>query len=192
MLISAIILAAGESKRMGRPKQLLVFQGRTLIERAADTVVASKVHETIVVLGHQAEAVKAVLKDKPVRIILNPDYRQGMSTSLKAGLSQVAPDARAVLIMLGDQPGLTPETINQLIEAFEEGKGGIIVPVYNGRRGNPVLLDLKYIAEIMALTGDVGARQILAAHTEDVYEIQSDSESISIDIDTEQDYKKLR
>lgn len=190
-MVSAVILAAGQSKRMGRPKQLLVYKGKTLIEWAVDTVLSSCVGETIVVVGHEAESIKAVLKDKPVKLVFNPDYRQGMSTSLKAGVSSVSSRAMGILIMLGDQPGLTPGIINELIAAFEAGKGGIIVPVHHGRRGNPVLLDIKYKRDLMSLTGDVGARQILAAHPADVCEVKERSAGILQDVDTEEEFRCL-
>lgn len=189
--VSAIILAAGQSKRLGRTKQLLVYQGKTLIEWAVDTVLASSVGETIVVIGHEAESIKAVLKDKPVKLVFNPDYARGMSTSLKAGIGKVSSEAHGVLIMLGDQPGLTPVIINELIAAFEAGKGGIIVPVYQGRRGNPVLLGVKYKPELMALSGDVGARQVLAAHPEDVHEVEVACDGILQDVDTEEEFRRL-
>ncbi|MBI4330510.1 MAG: molybdenum cofactor cytidylyltransferase [Chloroflexi bacterium] len=189
-MISAIILAAGESKRMGRLKQLLPLEGKTLIERTVDTVLASAVDETIVVLGHQAEAIEPLLKDRPVKMVLNRRYREGMSASLKAGLESVSSSSEAVLMVLADQPGLTADIIDRLLAAYRQKKGGVITPVYRGRRGNPVLIDIKYRPELMKLTGDVGARQLVAAHPEDVYEVEAGSDAILQDIDTEEDLQR--
>lgn len=189
-MISAIILAAGESKRMGKPKQLLAYKSKTLIERAVDTVLASEVDETVVVIGHQAEAIKSLLKKRPVKLVFNERYREGMSASLRTGIENVSPGAEAVLIMLGDLPGLTPDVVNHLITSFHQRKGGIIVPAHLGRRGNPVLFDIKYKPELMSLKGDVGAKQLLASHPADVHEVEVDSDSILTDIDTEEDLKR--
>ncbi len=189
-MISAIILAAGQSKRMGRTKQLLRFEDKTLVGHVVDNVLASRVAETIVVIGHEASAVQAVLKNSPVKLVLNENYREGMSTSIRAAMEQVSPAAQGVLIVLGDQPGVTGEVIDHVISSFNEGKGSIIVPVYKGRRGNPVLFDIKYRSELMKLSGDVGAREVMAAHPDSVYEAKAGSEGILEDIDTEQDYKR--
>lgn len=189
-MISAIVLAAGESKRMGSTKQLLRFGDKTLVEHVVDNVLASNVGETIVVIGCQASSVGAVLKNRPVKLVLNENYREGMSTSIRAAMEQGSSAAQGVLIVLGDQPGVTADVIDKLVSSFEGGKGRIIVPVYKGRRGNPVLFDIKYKAELMKLSGDVGAREVVAAHPGDVCELDVGSEGILEDIDTEQDYKR--
>lgn len=189
-MISAIVLAAGQSKRMGKTKQLLTLGNKTLIEHVVDNVLASRVAETVVVIGHDANAIKGVLKNRPVKLALNQNYLEGMGTSVRAAMDQVSPAAQGVLIVLGDQPGITGGVIDQVVSNFSEGKGSIIVPVHKGRRGNPVLFDIKYKSELIKLSGDVGAREVVIAHPDDVYEVDVGSEGILEDIDTEQDYKR--
>jgi molybdenum cofactor cytidylyltransferase len=192
-MLSAIILAAGESKRMGKPKQLMPLGKSTLLEQAIDNLLNSSVDETIVVLGHKAEAITKKIASKPVKIVINPDYQQGMSTSIVAGLIMVDPRSRAVMLALGDQPLVTSHTINQLIEAFIKQNKGIAVPTYRGRRGHPIIFDIKYKAELFKLKGDIGGREIIQNHPKDVFMVAVDSESVISDIDTQEDYQsKLR
>ena len=188
-MLSAIILAAGESKRMGKPKQLLPLGKSTLLEQAIDNLLNSSVDETIVVLGHKAEEITEKIANKPVKVVINPDYQQGMSTSIVAGLIMVDPRSQAVMLALGDQPLVTSRTINQLIEAFSKNKKGIAVPTYRGRRGHPIIFDIKYKAELFKLKGDIGGREIIQNHPKDVFMVAVDSESVISDIDTQEDYK---
>jgi molybdenum cofactor cytidylyltransferase len=188
-MLSAIILAAGESKRMGKPKQLLPLGKSTLLEQAIDNLLNSSVDETIVVLGHKAEEITEKIANKPVKVVINPDYQQGMSTSIVAGLIMVDPRSQAVMLALGDQPLVTSRTINQLIEAFNKNRKGIAVPTYRGRRGHPIIFDIKYKAELFKLKGDIGGREIIQNHPKDVFMVAVDSESVVSDIDTQGDYK---
>lgn len=188
-MLSAIILAAGESKRMGKPKQLMPLGKSTLLEQAIDNLLNSSVDETIVVLGHKAEEITKKIANKPVKIVINPDYQQGMSTSIVAGLIMVAPRSQAVMLALGDQPLVTSQTINHLIEAFNKNRKGIAVPTYRGRRGHPIIFDIKYKAELFKLKGDIGGREIIQNHPKDVFMVAVDSESVISDIDTQEDYK---
>jgi molybdenum cofactor cytidylyltransferase len=188
-MLSAILLAAGESKRMGKTKQLMPLGRSTLLERAIDNLLASSVDETIVVLGHKAEEIAKTISERPVKIVLNPDYSQGMSTSIIAGLMLVDPRSQAVMLAMGDQPLVASGTINQLIEAFSKNKKGIAVPSYRGRRGHPIIFDIKYKAELLMLKGDIGGREIIRNHPEDVLMVAIDSESVISDIDTQEDYQ---
>ena len=188
-MLSAIILAAGESKRMGKPKQLLPLGKSTLLEQAIDNLLNSSVDETIVVLGHKAEEITEKIANKPVKVVINPDYQQGMSTSIVAGLIMVDPRSQAVMLALGDQPLVTSRTINQLIEAFNKNRKGIAVPTYRGRRGHPIIFDIKYKVELFKLKGDIGGREIIQNHPKDVFMVAVDSESVISDIDTQEDYK---
>jgi molybdenum cofactor cytidylyltransferase len=187
-MLSAIILAAGESKRMGKPKQLLPLGKSTLLEQAIDNLLNSSVDETIVVLGHKAEEITEKIANKPVKVVINPDYQQGMSTSIVAGLIMVDPRSQAVMLALGDQPLVTSRTINQLIEAFNKNRKGIAVPTYRGRRGHPIIFDIKYKAELFKLKGDIGGREIIQNHPKDVFMVAVDSESVVSDIDTQDEY----
>jgi molybdenum cofactor cytidylyltransferase len=188
-MLSVIILAAGESKRMGEAKQLMPLGKSTLLEQAIDNLLNSSVDETIVVLGHKAEEITRKIANKPVKVVINPDYQQGMSTSIVAGLIMVDPRSRAVMLALGDQPLVASHTINQLIEAFNKNRKGIAVPTYQGRRGHPIIFDIKYKSELFKLKGDIGGREIIQNHPKDVFMVAVDSESVVSDIDTKDDYQ---
>jgi molybdenum cofactor cytidylyltransferase len=189
-MISAIILAAGESKRMGEPKQLMPFGQSTILEKAIiNNLLSSAVNEIIVVLGYRAEEVLKTIATKPVKIAINPDYKQGMSTSIIAGLNLIARQAQAVMLALGDQPLVDSQTINRLIEEFYNHDKGIVVPTYHGKRGHPVIFAIKYKQKLLELKGDIGAREIIKDHPDDVLEVAVDSESVISDIDTINDYR---
>ena len=188
MKISAILLAAGESKRMGQSKQLMPFGETTILEQAVDNLINSTVSETIVVLGHRAEEVMNVITSKPVKIVINPDYQQGMSTSIIAGLDLVDSGTRAVMIALGDQPFVDSQTINSIIEAFVVSDKGIAIPVYQGRRGHPVIFAIRYKGELLRLKGDIGGREIIDQHPDDVLEVAVSCKGVCVDIDTVDSY----
>jgi len=188
-MLSAILLAAGESKRMGEPKQLMPLGKHTLLEQAIDNLLNSPVDETIVVVGHKAEEITRAIATKPVKIMFNPNYQQGMSTSIVAGLILVDPRSQAVILALGDQPLVESRTINQLIDAFNSHDKGIAVPTHRGKRGHPIIFNIKYKAELLELEGDIGGREIIKNHPDDVLEVAVDSTSVISDIDTQDDYK---
>ncbi len=197
-MISAILLAAGESKRMGRPKQMLTWQGKTLLQHVLENLIRSNIDEIILVLGHEAEAIqksRGGFQTRPyagIKIVINPDYPQGMASSLRQGLLAMDPGSEAFLVVLADQPGIGPEIINQIIDAFQRAdpRRGIARPVYRGLRGHPVLISVRYLQEALQLQGDVGARQILMNHPEDILEIEADQEGILKDIDTHEEYQR--
>lgn len=188
-MLSAILLAAGESKRMGEPKQLMPLGSSTLLGQAIDNLLNSSVDETIVVVGHKAEEITKAIATKPVKIMLNPNHRQGMSTSIIAGLILVDPKSQAVILALGDQPLVESQTINQLIDEFHNHDKGIAVPTYQGQRGHPIIFAIRYKPELMELEGDIGGREILQRHPEDVLEVTVDSASVITDINTQADYQ---
>jgi molybdenum cofactor cytidylyltransferase len=190
-MISAILLAAGESNRMGQPKQLMPFGQSTILEGTIDNLLNSAVSETVVVLGYREEEVQKTIAGKPVKIAINPDYQQGMSASIIAGLKQIDKRARAILIALGDQPFVNSQTINSLIEAFIANKRGIIIPVYQGRRGTPVIFAIRYKGELFNLKGDVGGREIIKRHPNDVLEVMVNCEGVLLDIDTMENYTPI-
>ena len=190
-MISAILLAAGESNRMGQPKQLMPFGQITIVERTIDNLLNSAVSETIVVLGYKDEEIRKTIAGKPIKIAINPDYQQGMSTSIIAGLKQVDKRARAVLIALGDQPFVNSQTITSLVEAFIANNRGILIPVYQGRRGNPVIFAIEYKGELLNLKGDVGGREIIKRHPDDVLEVAVNCEGVLLDIDTMENYTPI-
>ena len=189
-MISAILLAAGESKRMGELKQLMPFgQNTTIVEQAIDNLLSAAVSEVIVVVGYRAEEVIKSIVGKPVKIAINPNYRQGMSTSIIAGLNLVDSRAQAVMLTLGDQPLINSQTINRLIEEFHNHDRGIAIPTYQGRRGHPIIFAIKYKEKLLELKGDIGGRQIVKDHPDDILEVAVNAGGIITDIDTISDYQ---
>ncbi len=189
---AAIVLAAGRAQRMGAPKQLADIHGVPMVRHAVETVRSAEIETTIVVTGHVAERVGAALRGLPVTIIRNPDYADGLSTSLKAGLDALPPEIDAVLVALADMPLVSTDDINRLIESFDPAEGrSIIVPTHQGKRGNPVLWGAAYFAEMKTLTGDAGAKRLLADYAEAVAEVEL-GPGILTDIDTPADLAALK
>lgn len=186
--VSAIILAAGESKRMGMSKQLMPLGRDTLLGQTIDNFLSSKVSEIIVVVGHRAQEVIDAIGSRPVKVAINPSYQEGMSTSISTGLNLISDKVQGIMIALADQPFIGKQTIDRLIEAFSNSNKGIVIPVHKDRRGNPVIFNIQYKQELLALKGDVGGREIIAKHPEDIIEIIFDSDDIVNDIDTEDNY----
>ena len=189
LMISAILLAAGESKRMGKTKQLMPLGGKTIVEHSLDNLLASQVNEVVVVTGKQADIVAKTIANRPVKIVINPDYAQGMSTSLKKGLTSIGSNADAVMVVLADQPFIDNLLINRLIEEFQGHDKGIVVPVYKARRGHPIIFAIKYRNELLQLQGDAGAKTVLEQHPEDIREVTVASRHIHIDIDDREAYE---
>ncbi len=190
-MVSVILLAAVESRRMGKPKQLMPLGESTILAQAIDNLLNSEVSEVIVVLGHKADEMKKAIAHRPVKIGLNPMYHQGMSTSIATGLKLVNDNARAVMLALADQPFIDSKTTNKLIDAFFNHNKGIVLPAYQGRRGHPVIFAIKYKEELSGLKGDVGGKELVRQHPDDILEVAVDSKSINIDIDNLSDYQSL-
>jgi molybdenum cofactor cytidylyltransferase len=189
-MIAAVVLAAGESRRMGAPKLLLPYGGATIIETVLANVTASKVDATLVVLGSRRRSLREKIKRFPVSAAVNERFREGMLSSIQKGLASLPDGCRAALIVLGDQPSISPAVIDALIGAWTEGKKGLVVPVHGGRRGHPLLLDLKYQGEVARLSPERGLRALLEAHPEDVLEVEIQDAAVLSDIDTPADYRK--
>ena len=192
MNIAAIVLAAGRSSRMGPHNKLLeIFDGKKMIARVAETVIASGVAcPVIVVTGFEAELVADALHGLDVTIVNNPDFEHGLSTSLRAGLAALPPDCDGALILLGDMPQIESADIAALMAAAKD-REAICVPVKNGKVGNPILWGAAYFPEMMQLTGDAGAKQLLAKHSESIVEVPIASARIFTDIDTPSDLALL-
>jgi len=192
--ISALLLAAGMGERMGGVKQLLSLGGQRMIEAALENLQGSRVDEIIVVLGFAAEEIRPVVEGKErVKVVINPQFAEGMSTSIHEGLQAMNPRAQGILIALADQPFIPPEVIIKLIEGFAAGAKGIVLPVYQGKRGHPVILDRKkYEPELLDLHGDVGGREIVQKHPEDVLEVAVASKGVLMDIDAPEDYQGIQ
>jgi molybdenum cofactor cytidylyltransferase len=192
--VTAIVLAAGRSTRMGGPNKLLAeIGGKKLVRIAAEQALASKASQVIVVTGHQAELVEQALAGLNVKFIRNPDFAGGLSSSVKAGIAAVPENADGAIVCLGDMPLISAKLIDQLIETFAPDRGHLIaVPVSEGRRGNPVLWSRRFFKELMTLDGDVGARHLIAKHAEAVAEVPVDGQSAFLDIDTPQALEAAR
>ncbi|HZE55043.1 MAG TPA: molybdopterin-binding/glycosyltransferase family 2 protein [Bradyrhizobium sp.] len=192
--VAAIILAAGRSTRMGGPNKLLAeLGGKPLVRLVTEQARASKARDVIVVTGHQAELVEKALAGLDVKFVRNADFAQGLASSVKAGVAAIPDDADGVVICLGDMPMISAPLINHLIEAFAPDRGNLIaVPVSDNRRGNPVLWSRRFFNELMTLDGDIGARHLIAKHSEAVAEVQVEGFGAFLDIDTPQALEAAR
>lgn len=193
-MITAIVPAAGMSTRMGQNKLLLPFQGKPLISHAVDTLLASTVDEIIVVLGHDASKLREELAGKHVQLVENPGYREGLSTSVRAGMNVVFARAVGIMIYLADQPLLEPEEVNLLIRAFAEARKAnknIVVPVYRGQRGNPVILDVTYKEAILDVVGETGCRRVIKRNPDKVLVVEMETDHVIRDVDTMEEYERL-
>ena len=190
--IGAVILAAGMSSRMGETKQLIRLGENTLLEQVMEIVRSSRVDEIVLVLGHQAETIKKRVGITNLKVVINESYQQGMGTSLRTGLAALSSGTNAALIVLADQPFVRAETLDRLIDQYEQSGAQIAIPIYKGFRGNPVLLGRSVFPEVMALTGDIGCRAIFGNHVEGIVKVLVDDIGILLDLDTKGDVEKLR
>ena len=189
--ISGIILAAGLSTRMGEPKQLLPFGNSTIIETVIDNLLGSKLNEVIVVVGHEAEKIQAHIQHKPVKIVFNPGFHEGMLTSAQCGVESILGSADAFAMTLVDLPLITPDLVNLVIDTYVQTEGGIAVPSYNYRRGHPVIFDRRYAAEILALDEEGGGvRSIFQKYADDIRYVNVDTDRVLRDIDYREDYEE--
>jgi molybdenum cofactor cytidylyltransferase len=184
----AIILAAGSSRRMGTQKLLLPFRDSTIIETVLHNVLQSKVDSTLVVLGADRTRIGKVIDQLPVETCYNEDHESGMLSSIICGFRALPEDTGTVLVFLGDQPGITPDVTNQVISAYNESLHGIVVPVYDHRRGHPLLVDYKYRSDIAKLDLEKGLRFLMHLFPADVLEVEINEPGILMDIDTMEDY----
>jgi len=189
-LIVAVVLAAGTSSRMGKPKQTLVLEGEPMLERVLRTLRQTKVDVTVVVLGAGAEEVRKKVRWGDEKLVVNHDYSNGMSESLKIGLKSVQEVADAALIVLADQPFVSSGTVDRVIDAYLKTKAAVVAPSYKGTRGNPVLFDKRLFPRIMGIKGDVGAKSVVEENRKDMLVVEVDDEGILQDIDTPADYER--
>ncbi len=191
-MISAILLGAGESKRMGSDKLALPWGRKTLLERCFRTLLQSQVREVVIVRGIRSKRLEDNFHEKEIKTVTNLHPELGMSRSIRQGLRAVHPESEGFLIALGDQPFLKTRTINALIRAFDRVKERIVVPSFQGRTGHPVIFHKVYKKELMNLKGDVGGKSIIERHPEDVRVVKVRSIGVVRDLDTWQDYQKSR
>lgn len=184
--VAALVLAAGRSTRMGGPNKLLAeIGGRALVRIAVDEALASRASPVVVVTGHQREQVEAALRGATVKTVHNPDYAEGLSTSLRAGLAALPADVDGAVVLLADMPQVDVTLIDRLIAAFDPEKGALaVVPTIEGKRGNPVLWSRRFFPELMAVEGDVGARHLIGRYSEAVVEVPVTGSAALADVDT--------
>ena len=184
--ITAVILAAGRSTRMGGPNKLLAeLSGKPLVRTVTEQAIASGASGVIVVTGHQSAEVEKALAGLKVKFVRNPDFAAGLASSVKSGIAAVPADADGAVVCLGDMPLIDARLIDRLIAAFAPDRGNLIaVPVSGGRRGNPVLWSRRFFDELMKLDGDIGARHLIAKHNQAVAEVPVEGHGAFLDIDT--------
>lgn len=191
-MISAVILSAGESSRMGRPKALLPIDGQTFIERIVAALKQSGIERIFVVLGFNAEEMRREIEHLPVEILINQAYQQGQLSSLQVALRRLdsEKDCDAILVHLVDHPYLSAAVVNRMIDRYRESKNCIVIPKYRGKRGHPVLFDRSLFAELLSAPIDQGAKAVVNAHRDQTLEIDTDDIGVTLDIDTPELYRQ--
>ena len=189
--IAGLLLAAGMSTRLGQPKQLLRYRGRTLLRRAAETGLAAGLDPLVVVIGAEAEAMRRELANLPVVVVENARYAEGQSTSLRAGLAALPADVAAVVTLLVDLPGVDAPLIQALVGAWEASGFPIVRPEYDGKPGNPVLFAARLLPELARAEGDEGGRHVLRAHAAEVQLMPVENAGVIQDVDTWEAYDAL-
>ena len=193
-MMTALVPAAGMSTRLGRNKLLLLFKGKPLIAHAVDTLLASAVDEIVVVLGHEADQVRAAVSETRVSFVENRAYHEGLASSIHAGFEAIPFSTDAIMIYLADQPLLEPGDVNFLIRAFAEAdraNKSIVVPFFRGERGNPVIVNSSYKASILAIAGETGCRRVIKQNPDQVLTVEMETDHVIRDIDTMDEYERL-
>jgi molybdenum cofactor cytidylyltransferase len=186
--VVGIILAAGESRRMGQLKALLPFGERTVIEQVLQPLLHADLAAVAVVLGYRAADIAAVIQSLPVQLLHNPDYQHGMTTSIQVALRDITPIPDAYLLALVDQPHLGQELIQQLLATFAHTGKGVVIPTYHGKRGHPLVLAARYRQEVLALGPQQGLNLVTRGHPEDTLEMPVDNDDILRDMDYQEEY----
>jgi molybdenum cofactor cytidylyltransferase len=184
-LITGLVLAAGLSKRMGEPKQNLLLAGKPILDWSTEAFLSSRVDDVIVIVNISGLRRHGI--GRRLSYVVNPDPSRGLSSSLKLGVRSVRRGSEAVVVGLGDKPLVLPETINALVSTYRRTGARIVVPVCGGKRGNPVLFQRSMFGPILELSGDVGAREVMSKHEDEVLEVPVEDRGILLDIDTPSD-----
>lgn len=190
-MIAALVLAAGESRRMGRPKAFLPVRGTTFIERIVRTLEQTKVDGIVVVLGHEASRMAKRIEHLEVETVVNENYRLGQLSSLQAGIRALeGRDIDGILVHLVDHPFIDQALVNHMIDEFYRSHKLIVVPRYRNRRGHPVIFSKQLFAEFLSAPAEQGAKAVVHAHREDSLEIETGQPGVLIDIDTPEEFRK--
>jgi molybdenum cofactor cytidylyltransferase len=191
-MIAGLILAAGESSRMGTPKATLAYRGQTFLESIVKTLRSAGFARIVVVLGHQAEEIQRQVKIEPAQVVINPDYRSGQTSSLQAGLrSLVADDLEAVLFCLVDHPAVSEATVERIVASFRQCRAPVVIPTYQGRRGHPVLIGWQVFDELLKLTRDAGADSVVRRYRPATQFVEVEDEGVVIDVDDPESFRRL-
>lgn len=188
---AGIVLAAGQAARFGATKQLMPWKDSTLVECAARVALDAGLHIVIVVTGHDADRVGAAVAGLPVHVVFNPEFAAGLSTSVRRGIAALPAGTGAALFLLADQPGVTPEVVEALVQTHRETLAPVVLPTYQGRRGNPILFDESLFGELARLEGDVGGRVLLGKYEGAVVSVPVEEPGILEDIDRPEDHQRL-
>jgi molybdenum cofactor cytidylyltransferase len=191
-MVAGLILAAGESSRMGTPKATLAFRGRTFLEQIVQTLGEVGIERIAVVLGHQAEDIQRQVKIEPAQVVLNPDYRSGQTSSLQAGLrALLADEPEAVLLCLVDHPAVSAETMRGIVATFRQSGAPVVIPTYQGRRGHPVLIGRQVFDELMRLGCEAGADSVIRRYRPATQFVEVEDEGVVTDVDDPESYRRL-
>ena len=191
-MIAGLILAAGESSRMGTPKATLPYHGSTFLELIVQTIREAGLQRIVVVLGHRAEEIHRQVKIEAAQVILNPDYRSGQTSSLQAGLRALIADGpEAALLCLVDHPAVSAETVRTIAATFRQCGAPVVIPTYHGRRGHPVLIGRQLFDELLGLTRDAGADSVVRRYRPATQYVEVEDEGVVIDVDDPESYRRL-
>jgi molybdenum cofactor cytidylyltransferase len=191
--IAALVLAAGESRRMGDANKLTIpVDGTPMVARVVDALQQSRAQRVIVITGHEPERIKEALSGRDVEFVHNPDYAEGIGSSVRMGITALDDDADGALVALGDMPWVNTEVINRLVDAFiTDRELSIFIPMFGGKRGNPVLWGSQHFPELLALSGDVGGKALFDRHATAICYVNVESASVNTDVDTPDALQKL-
>lgn len=188
-MISALLLAAGESRRMGDFKQLLRLGDKSFVEHCVDNLLASRISEVIVVTGYRESEVKRAVGDRRVIFAYNSEYKSGMTSSIKRGMLAVAESSNACVLALVDQPRIDPDVVNRIIETYEKAQPLVVIPTYRGENGHPILLDLTLKEEVLNMDPSQGLREVVHAHSGETARVEVFDRRVLEDCDSPEDYE---
>jgi len=192
-MIAGLILAAGESSRMGRDKAVLAYRGHTFLETIITTLREAGVERIAVVLGHHAEEIQRTVRFDNVEVVINPDWQRGQTSSLQAGLRALeSPDLEALLLCLVDHPAVSPETIRRLLDKFNAHHPAAVIPTFQNQRGHPVIIGRALFPELLSLSPDEGANRVVRTYSHATEFLEVDDPGIVLDADDEQTYMRLQ
>jgi CTP:molybdopterin cytidylyltransferase MocA len=190
-MISALLLAAGESRRMGDFKQLLRLGDKSFVEHCVDNLLASRIDEVIVVTGHRESEVRHAIGERRVIFAYNGQYESGMTSSIKRGMGAISKSSNACVLALVDQPEIDPKVVNRIIETYERARPLIVIPTYEGKHGHPILLDVSLKREILNLDSAQALRDVVHAHSSEISRVEVYDQSVLEDCDLPEDYRRI-